>query len=478
MRKACLGILFLFALGVSSQNKQLLYGFNEIPQAMLLNPGAEVDFKYHFGLPLLSHIHFDVGNTGPTVYDLFADNGVNFNVKLRNSLANLSSTDFVSVNQQLEIFNAGFKSKRFSKETYISFGLYQETDVFMKYPKDYLRFAYYGNSNPTASRFNLANLNFQGELLTVFHLGINQKINKQLTVGLRGKIYSCIINVNSINNAGSFFTIQGQNNFYQHTLTADLAVQTSGYATLSAENPDGTAVPSNEVAKKLAKRALLGGDLGLGVDLGLTYHIDEQVTFTASLVDLGFITHVNDVESYSLKGTYSLEGLNLLFPEVITGSGDTNDYWQQISNEIEEQLPFDTLTTKYTTWRSPKFYSSLKYAWGIQRDNSACDCKESNRKNYLNAVGGQLFYTQRPRGSQAALTLFYYRYLFKALRLKASYTADSYSLTNLGAGMSMHFGPANFYIMADNLLAYKNLASSSKVSLQLGFNYIVPIKKK
>jgi len=38
--------------------------------------------------------------------------------------------------------------------------------------------------------------------------------------------------------------------------------------------------------------------------------------------------------------------------------------------------------------------------------------------------------------------------------------------------MSAVLGPVQFYIMADNLLDYQNLAKSQSVSLQLGFNYI------
>ena len=61
------------------QNKQLLYGFSEIPQSLLLNPGGEVKNDWYFGLPLLSHVHVNTGSSGVTVYDLFADNNVDFN---------------------------------------------------------------------------------------------------------------------------------------------------------------------------------------------------------------------------------------------------------------------------------------------------------------------------------------------------------------------------------------------------------------
>ena len=48
-------ILGLFICTVSySQNKQILYGFAEMPNTLMLNPGAETNFKYHAGIPFLS----------------------------------------------------------------------------------------------------------------------------------------------------------------------------------------------------------------------------------------------------------------------------------------------------------------------------------------------------------------------------------------------------------------------------------------
>lgn len=474
MRNILVFLLVAFSLWSKAQNKQILYDFNEIPQSLLLNPGTEVDYKWHFGIPLLSHIHFDVGNTGPSVYDLFADDGVNFNTKLRNSLDKLSKNDFISLNQQLELFSGGFRHMGREKETYFSFGVYQETDLFVYYPKDYLTFAYYGNLDPVGKSFNLGDLNLKGEMLTVFHLGANQKINDKFTLGFRGKIYSSIIDFKGTNNSGSFFTTPGQQNFYEHTIRADLEIQTSGYASLREIEANDTQDGTSQVVKKFTKRALLGGNLGLGFDVGFTYNINDQLNLTGSIQDIGFIRHTKDVESYTLKGEYSLEGINLLFPAILSGTGATNNYWQDISDDIEEQLPIDTLNTKYTSWRSPKFNSSLKYSWGRQLPED-CDCAAgSSDITYLNAIGAQLFYMGRPRSPQLAVTMFYYRRLFNFLRFKATYTADSYSFTNLGAGMSAHMGNVNFYLMADNLIGYANLADTSKASVQFGFNYIFP----
>ena len=69
-------ITLLFATHYSfAQNKQLLFGFNDIPQSVMINPSTTLDNNWFVGFPLLSHIHANVGSSGMSAYDLFADDG-------------------------------------------------------------------------------------------------------------------------------------------------------------------------------------------------------------------------------------------------------------------------------------------------------------------------------------------------------------------------------------------------------------------
>lgn len=45
--------LFLMVIVCSAQNKQLVYNFDQLPQTLMTNPGAVVDYKYHVGVPIL-----------------------------------------------------------------------------------------------------------------------------------------------------------------------------------------------------------------------------------------------------------------------------------------------------------------------------------------------------------------------------------------------------------------------------------------
>ena len=96
-------LLFLGVfISLHAQNKQLLYGFTDVPQQMLLNPGAQIDYKGFIGVPLLSHIHFNAGVTGFSAFDVFADDGRDFNQKLQDVVYDMDAKDFFGFNQQLD----------------------------------------------------------------------------------------------------------------------------------------------------------------------------------------------------------------------------------------------------------------------------------------------------------------------------------------------------------------------------------------
>ena len=73
MRKVSLFIILLISISCFSQNKQILYNFTSVPQSMMSNPGSDVKYNWFVGIPLLSGFSANVGSSGFSVYDLFAD---------------------------------------------------------------------------------------------------------------------------------------------------------------------------------------------------------------------------------------------------------------------------------------------------------------------------------------------------------------------------------------------------------------------
>ena len=224
------------------------------------------------------------------------------------------------------------------------------------------------------------------------------------------------------------------------------------------------------MVKDITKRAFLSGNLGLGFDAGFTYYPKKNIQLTASVLDIGFIRHSKEVESLSLKGIYNYKGV---IPKFSSGESIENAY-----EEFKEAIPLDTLYNNYITWRPIKFNGSVQFSFNEERPED-CDCLDYNSETtFKSAVGAQLFMMTTPRTPLVAFTTYYRRKLFKSLQLKATYTLDSYSYKNIGLGLSSHFGPVNFYVLADNLLEYHDVSKANSLSFQLGLNVIIRKTKK
>lgn len=452
MRSVILIILIVFSLKINAQNKQLLYGFAGLPQTLMLNPGAEVENKFYVGFPLFSQVSLNGGFTGFSAYDIFADTATDINVKIANVVENFGAAEFIEVSEQLEVFSGGFG---LNETTYVSFGYYQELAGLFKVPGDLVDLFYDGNNEINRS-YSINKLDGRLELLGVYHVGVSKKINSKWQVGGRFKLYSGVLNAKSTGNTGALVTTNGVENIYSHELqNIDALVQTSGIIL-----DDYDSVEPSDYIKKM----FFSGNYGVGVDVGFTYHFKKQWTLSGSAQDIGFIYYKNDVESYRVKGDFMMEGVDLNFD-----SDNPEDYWGDLSDRFEEEVIVDTLYTNYVSTRPLKLNGAINYAFGRKFD----ECRfETRPGKYSNKVGLQLFSSVGSVHSYVAATLFYERWFSKHFQAKVTYTADPYSFSNLGAGISTQFGPVNLYLLADNLLYLNNLYDAKSMSVQIGVNFI------
>lgn len=445
--------MLLTSLNFFSQNKQVLYDFAGLPQTLLLNPGAETNYKLHIGMPFLSGFSAELKTTGFTVADIFAKDNKFINDKISTVLRNIETSDYLKIYSQIAIFNAGY---RFDEKTYISIGFYEELDGIGYLPKDLITLANEGNTAYLNKSFRASQLLYKLDILGVIHAGITRKVNKKLTLGGRFKIYSSALNVQSTNNTGTFTTNLGNDNMYIHHLNdINVDFKTSGLI----KNDEYINDPSAYL-----KNSFLGGNLGLGVDVGLTYHISPQLQFSGSLLDVGFVNHKKNIQNTLTQGDFTFEGVEFAYDA-------TNlNYWEELDTAFKEQLSTIDHQESYISWRPAKINAAIKYRFGEKRSKYCYD--DTYKDFYTDAIGAQLYSVFRPLRQQFALTGFYQKSFSHKLHAKLTYTIDDYSYYNVGVGISAQIGKINFYGILDNIAEMSDISSANNVSLQFGFNLL------
>ncbi|MFY0630038.1 MAG: hypothetical protein JXR05_06625 [Flavobacteriaceae bacterium] len=457
MKKVILIIVFVVSIvyGVKGQ-QQLAYSFGETPQTLMLNPGAETNFRYHYGIPVLSNFSLNVGLTGFELEELFSPGG-DFTAKFQQVLGQIDQSDYININARIDILNGGY---RHDEKTYFSFGFYEEVDVITYMPKDLADLVYYGNENFLNREYSFSHLNVKADILGVLHAGVSRKVNSKLNIGARVKIYSSSFNVESSHNSGTFTTRNGTDNIIRQTLNdVDVEVRTSGLV----DSNDQTL----ENATDLLSKTFLGGNLGLGFDFGMTYHFTPQVEFTASILDLGFIRHSKNTRKYSAKGDFNFDGVN--FEDFDPSS--TRDYWQELGDEFKARVPTTETQDPYTSWRPVKINAALKYSFGeIRRKECYTD---THKQYYYNAIGFQVHTIMRPLRPQFSFTSFLETSLSENFHGKITHTINDYSATILGSGFTFQWGNVNVFSLVDNILGSRDLGSASNISINFGINLVV-----
>ncbi len=460
---SCLALIFGIFF-CEAQNKQLLYNVRGLPQSLLNNPGSNVNFDGHIGVPLFSKFHISAGSSGVNLFDIFDESKPDVNRKVSAAIRRLTRDDYFTLHQQLEILSFGW---RLNNGQYLSAGVYQEMDMFAYFPKDPALLVNEGNNAYLGEPFDFSDVSFTGEIMTVYHLGINKKVNNKLTIGARGKLYSGIFNVNSTNNTGKFITREDPNspNFYRHFAeNIDIRVNTSGYASIN-----NTGMTVQESTADLLKRSFFGGNVGAGFDLGASYNLQDDVRITASVLDVGIMYQQHDVENYLYYGDYETDGIEPLFPDV-PPNNNTIPYWDLFEDEVDRNLKDETVSENYLTWRPVKFNAAIEF--GFEEMYELCDYRRSYKRRNFNLIGLYLFAVKRPRTVNYAATAYYDRKFNNNFRMKMSYTVDDFSFYNIGILLSKKINKFNFYIAADNLVGYFNLAKSQSASVQFGMQFI------
>jgi len=431
-----------------SQDNHLLYNQTHNPQSLMLNPGAAYEkTDFHIGVPLLSNVSASVGNTILNVDDLF--NTRDFNANLAKSLDRISAKDFVAFNQKIELINFGWKSK----SRYYTAGVYQESDAVLNFPKDLLELAYYGNAGQNRS-YDIGQINFRGNLQTVFHFGINQQVNDDLRIGVRSKLYTSSVNIKSVRNTGRFISRENQQGLLlnQSISNLDLRFQSTGFESFDQLTPGNI---------------LIGSNYGLGFDFGMSYFINERLEFTGSILDLGFIRFIKNTSQDVYEGSFDYDGLGIQFPDF---DEDLIDYYQNLLDDIETNLLGETTSGSYIYVQPTKINLGLSYNFGKKARPCNCSLKSGGKRSgnqtlslhaFSMVSAGNLFYS---------LNGMYQRSFWKVLYAKVSLGIDQFNRPNFGGGLALDVWKLNLSLNVDRLNHFNNIYNAEALAFQFGLN--------
>lgn len=261
-----------------------------------MNPALAADDsqKSYVSMPFLGNMAMGVkGNLGIENF-LYKKNGktVTFlhpDVSASEFLGDVKDKNKFLEDFKMQIFGVGKKTSY----GFNTFELNLRENVSLVVPGSFLELAKEGLTNRT---YDISDLSAHADAFVELAFGHSRKLNDKLSVGAKLKVLLGAGNVDL--NVNKAYLTAGADGNYTATVDAEIHGNVKG---MQFKNKQG----KDELDKADVDGAGLGG-WGLAVDLGATYKFNEDWTFSAALIDFGFINWNTDAVAKA-NGTHNVK---------------------------------------------------------------------------------------------------------------------------------------------------------------------------
>ena len=314
-----IGVFFVMLVCTLSANAQFLrtsYFMEGTHYRQQLNP-ALTPTKGYFNLPVIGAVNATVGSTSLGYQDIIdiIDDGDDFYTK-PDFMNRLKDNNKLNVNFSTEILSAGwYKGKNFW-----SFNIGLRTDIGANLTKN--MFTFLNEMETVEENWRNSNYDISGEQLNInayteIGLGLSRQINSRLTVGARVKallgIGNMELKLNRVAMSANLPSDQQINQWssesYWNSMSPSQAAQAAQelkdkfnnyHANLTVGAELKSSFKGLELQEEEGKDYVTDFDFdsgklgiagyGFGIDLGASYKILDNLTVSASVLDLGFIS--------------------------------------------------------------------------------------------------------------------------------------------------------------------------------------------
>ena len=424
--------LALFGVVVNGQVRQphSLYFMNTIPQVTQMNPALQPRAN---GYVVLAGINADYFND-IAMKDAFQKHGnkwytpiekqYDYN-KLYKSIGKKAA--MINSGTDVDFLHFGFRTGN----GYFTFGLSEHITGNSALPTDLFKIS--ENGFPEGTKLDFSPLHAQSMAYMQALIGYSGKVNNRLTIG---------VNVKPL--FGQLALATKTDKFKLHTGEEkwDLDAKGNVYSSLPADeivtDSEGRIYDIIERNFDDYKAKDWINDYaftnpGIAFDFGAVYQINERLSVSASLNNLGFISWKNDLNSISFDGKYTFNGLYF----DASSDDDFGDLFKNLGDSILNAMNYEIRHDKFKTPLTPVFHAAATY-----------QLSKSVSAGFLSRT---VFWEQGVRQSfNASFNL--QPYSFVSFNAGATYQVKGGAY--LGGGFTILLGPLQIYLLADYLPIY------------------------
>ena len=320
----------------TAQQLNTMYFMENVPVRNSLNPAFQPLSEMYVGFYPIGFNQLNVGASPLSIKDMiYFRNGQNsflnpfaFN-GMSNFYNNSKSTTLIGNSAQINFINVGFRT--FDTYTTLSVSKKMETDL--QIPGDFKKLALLGNSQSQNGVYDFSPLGYNLTSYLEIAFGSSTIIDQKLTLGGKAKILIGQLKVKGKNTA---LNLNAESNKW--------SLNGQGEATVSGPfgYPEQGIEQVIPVLEKSSPMFIKPYGVGIGVDFGAVYKLDDKISLSAAITDLGFISWRVDARKIAYNIDYkSVNPGDFSSPAKLTDALFTGGKSSSNQNDI---IPFTSYT--------------------------------------------------------------------------------------------------------------------------------------
>lgn len=438
-----ISLLIVISITTKAQNDGATFSLlPQMPYSNYFNPGIRVNYNGMVGIGI-SNFNVATYNSSLKYSSIYStgDGGEMYidGVKLVDGL--MEQDNYLNTKFSMDLLNIGFRVKKL----FFNIDWRVRMDQEFQYSKDFIGFFFRGNGNYLGEDNPMDfNVGLDVNMFSEIGVGVQYDINNKLTVGVRPKFISGVLNASANNERTKIYTDSDD-----YSMTADVSLEIQAASVLKTQIYRITDVLNlanifDLNTSSLSELVDIKENIGFGIDLGASYVINKHFGVSAGVTDIGFIKWKNS--KVKVKNADNVDINEAVFNDVNEVLTFKLDYNAMLDEVVKNVWGNDSLAdggdyvTKLSSTANLQFYYEL------------------NPMLRLTAFGQVKFGKNE---TWPALTLAYSGSFVNHINLTASYTLSKYSGSAFGAGIAFHFGPFNIYAVTDNILMLSKIGRST-----------------
>ena len=416
-----------------------------------INPSYIGDSPFEFTLfPINSNIY----SNGPTYQDFIGNRNSDNVLRYPQTALAFGQDNVLNVGSDIETFRFIYNQKNWS----IALHHAARTKGIIDYAGALLAVGIQGNAPFIGQNLSL-NTDFSALSYEELSIGGAVKFDK-FQIGGRLKYLS---GHSAAITRQSNISLLTDDDIYQLSLDMDMEIDIAGQnGDLSAFNfgPIGLNFTNNEavIIQSPALLFNLNDDLfnfssnnGFAIDVGFNWQINEQLTLTASALDIGKINWTDNAKNYSANQTFEFDGLSL---GQLTFDGAEIISFDSVEDSLDI-VDFVALNQSFSTSLPAQFYVGLGYTL--------------NDKLHFN---GTFYYTSSFHNNHfTALSLGANYQIHKNINLGTTVGLMNEAALVMGLNATLEFGPLQLFALTDNVFGLIDLTDNRTLNARVGIGF-------